>query len=54
MNRTFVRCSSCGEEHETCDVEFQGIEEDPEGRDLLTYTCPNTNETVSALVFAKR
>lgn len=45
-----VHCPSCGEEHRVKDVEFVNIEESPEGWDVLTFVCPETGETVKAVV----
>lgn len=33
------------------DVEFLDIEEDAEGRDVLTFTCPQCGETHKSLRF---
>lgn len=45
-----VRCTKCGQEHQVKDVEFLNIEEDIQGRDLMTYTCPVTGEVAKAYV----
>lgn len=56
MNRvseTFVRCPLCNEEHVTEDVEFLNIEEDFEGRDVMTYTCPVVGESAKSFVWGR-
>lgn len=45
-----VRCSECGECHEPDEVEFVNIEEDIQGRDLLTFICPVTNKETKGYV----
>jgi len=45
-----VNCSECGESHEPGDVEVLNIEEDIQGRDLLTFICPVTNKETKAYV----
>ena len=50
---TFVRCPLCGEEHLTDEVEFLNIEEDFEGRDVMTYTCPVVGEPAKSLVWGR-
>ena len=45
-----VKCPECNESHDPADVEFVNIEEDSQGRDLLTFVCPNTGKETKALV----
>lgn len=45
-----VHCLECGEDHNPEDVEFVNIEEDINGRDLLTFVCPVTEKETKALV----
>lgn len=45
-----VQCPECKEPHNPKDVEFVNIEEDVQGRDLLTYICPITGKETKALV----
>jgi hypothetical protein len=54
MNERFiVICSECGEKHLTAKVEFLNIEEDMQGRDVMHYTCPVTNQPTKSLVYRK-
>jgi len=45
-----VQCPECHEPHDPADVVFVNIEEDPQGRDLLTFICPVTGKETKALV----
>jgi len=36
----FVRCSTCKEDFDEQKVEFLNIEEDIQGRDIMTFKCP--------------
>lgn len=54
MRETFVLCKSCGEQHNTSDVEFLDIEEDIQGHDVMTFRCPTTEQVVKGLVFSRR
>ncbi len=47
----YVKCLKCGEYHSTKEVEFLNIEEDIQGRDLMTFMCPVENEETDSLVF---
>lgn len=47
----YVLCKSCGSKHDTNIVQCENIEEDIEGRDVLTYKCPVTGEIVKSLVY---
>ena len=51
--RAIVHCSECGEKHLTTEVEFLNIEEDMQGRDVMHYTCPITNQPTKSLVYTK-
>lgn len=54
MNERFiVRCTECGENHWTTEVEFLNVEEDIHGRDVMSYTCPITNQSTKSLVYRK-
>ena len=46
-----VRCMACGEWHYTDEVEFLNVEEDMQGRDNMTFVCPETGEKCTSLVF---
>jgi hypothetical protein len=48
---TYVNCLKCGEHHSTKEVEFLNIEEDIQGRDLMTFMCPVVEEETKSLVF---
>ena len=53
MIRTFkVMCSECSEEHSVDDVEAVNIEEDIQGRDVLFFECPVTEQVTKSLVYA--
>jgi hypothetical protein len=54
MSDMFVRCSECGEEHESNEVEALDIAEDFEGRDVLTFICPETKNETKSLVYRRR
>ena len=47
----FVRCKSCGDYHYTDKIHIDDIEEDIQGRDLVYFNCPNTNNTSSSLIY---
>lgn len=49
--RMFVLCDKCGGMHYPDNVEFVNIEEDFQGRDLMTFVCPETQETTKSLVY---
>jgi len=46
-----VQCPRCGT-HEPSHVEFVNVEEDIQGRDIMTYRCPVSNEVYSSPVVA--
>jgi hypothetical protein len=50
----FVKCKECGEEHNSEEVQGTDVEEDFEGRDVLTFVCPTTNNETNSLVYRKR
>lgn len=45
----WVLCD-CGEQHNTEDVKLLNIEEDIQGRDMVTFECPTTKETAKSIV----
>lgn len=47
-----VYCQYCQEYHSTDEVEFVNIEEDIYGRDVMTFICPETQETTSSNVYS--
>lgn len=47
----YVVCPDCGERHETDSVRTLNIEEDAQGRDVLTYTCPVTGNATKSNIF---
>lgn len=47
----FVSCRSCGYHHDTNMIKSLNIEEDIQGADVLTFSCPDTGEIVSSWVF---
>lgn len=51
--RFIVICRECGKEHVTMKVEVLNIEEDMQGRDVLHYTCPVTNQPTKSPVYRK-
>jgi len=46
-----VDCKECGRQHTPDEVQTINIEEDAEGRDVITYECPVTNSTTTSVVF---
>jgi hypothetical protein len=48
----FVKCTECGEEHFQGELQIENIEEDSEGRDVLTFVCPETGHTTSSLIYS--
>jgi hypothetical protein len=46
-----VRCKECGDEHTPDEVRAINIEEDAEGRDVITFECPNTHRITTSVVF---
>ena len=51
--QVYVRCRECGEQHDSTEVEFLNIEEDIEGRDVITFTCPITQKPTCSLVYTR-
>jgi len=43
-----VTCTKCKTTSDERDVTFVDIEEDMQGRDLLTFVCPSCGQTVTA------
>ena len=48
-----VKCSECGSEHSSEEVETVNIEEDIFGRDLLTFICPVTKKQAQSNIYRK-
>ena len=46
-----VRCSKCKKDFDEKKVEFVGIKEDIQGRDLLTFVCPDCGNTCESYRF---
>jgi endogenous inhibitor of DNA gyrase (YacG/DUF329 family) len=53
MRTIEVTCTVCKKTHDEANVEFVNIEEDFEGRDVLTFVCPGCGETVKSKRRAK-
>ena len=52
MRRTIYVMLACNNDKiDEQDVEFENIEEDFEGRDVLTFKCPECGETHKSLRF---
>ena len=51
--KLYVECAACKNQHTTGEVETLDIEEDIQGRDVLTFYCPVTEQQVKSLVFSK-
>ena len=49
-----VFCSDCDEWMAEADTKFEGIEEDFQGRDLLTFKCPICNDSQRSYRVGKR
>lgn len=49
--RIYVNLSCCGEKVDEREVEFENIEEDMQGRDILTFKCPICGETHTSFRF---
>jgi hypothetical protein len=54
MSRMYVKCKECGEEHNSDEVRCLDIEEDFEGRDVITFVCPETGNETKSLVYRQR
>jgi len=50
-NNFFVCCPACDDDHEASEVESLNIEEDIQGRDVVTFRCPYSNTIQQSLVF---
>ena len=46
-----VRCSECGEWHYADQVSVENIEEDFQGRDVVTFQCPEVGGITQSLVY---
>lgn len=49
----YVYCTECQEQHTVKEVTFINIEEDFQGRDLLTFQCPYTSREQKSNVVIK-
>ena len=47
----YVTCPACDTEHNSSEVTALNIEEDNQGRDILTYQCPFSNTIQKSLVY---
>lgn len=47
----YVICPACDAEHDSSEVTALNIEEDIQGRDVLTYQCPYSNTVQKSLVY---
>ena len=47
---TIVACPTCQVEYKSNKVEFLNIEEDMQGRDLMTFRCPQCKEAVKSFI----
>lgn len=51
-NRKFrVICTECSEEHFVDDIKVENVEEDIQGRDVLFFECPITNQIAKSFVY---
>lgn len=50
----FVLCPACDTEHDVDEVTVLNVEEDIQGRDVLTFECPLSNTNQSSLVYGNR
>ena len=46
-----VKCPECSDEHLPGEVEVTNVEEDIQGRDVLYFICPVTNNETSSWVY---
>jgi len=54
--KTYVKCLACGEDH-PCDKKYvavEDIEEDFQGRDVVTFVCAATGQLQKSLVYGVR
>lgn len=49
----YVNCPKCGEKHYQGEIETLDVEEDIQGFDIITYTCPATGEVAKAYVLSR-
>jgi len=54
MNNAHVTCPKCKEESPVESVEYLDIEENMQGKDVLTFVCPHCNEQVKALIWVRK
>jgi hypothetical protein len=47
----YVVCRECGGTHEPNVIKTLNVEEDFDGRDVLEYICPVTEEPTKSLIF---
>jgi hypothetical protein len=47
----FVRCPACDDEHVSDEVDTLNIEEDIQGRDVVTFRCDYSNTIQQSLIF---
>lgn len=47
----YVMCPACDVGHDSSEVETLNIEEDFQGRDVLTFQCPYSNTVQKSLVY---
>lgn len=52
-SRLFVVCKHCRQDFHTDSVEFLNIEEDIQGRDLMTFKCPTCHREEKSLVIRR-
>ena len=53
FNRKFkVICTECSEEHFVDDIKVENVEEDIQGRDVLFFECPVTNQVAKSFVYS--
>ena len=46
-------CKSCGEKHLPFEIKTLNIEEDFEGRDVVTFECPETKEVTKSFIYGE-
>jgi len=52
-SRYKVYCEWCQDWHYVDEVEVLNVEEDIQGRDVMHYTCPITEQPTKSLVYRK-
>jgi ssDNA-binding Zn-finger/Zn-ribbon topoisomerase 1 len=53
MRKSMVKCPKCKGEFQSDKVEFLNIEEDIQGKDVMTFTCPKCETEEKSNVFLK-